>query len=469
MNPRVSFLFAGITYLIVVVIQIALDIHFDTDLFRLPSFLPWLGVAFVATVLWLTTLSIYHHLSGHKLALIFSVLHLLSAIVQYYVLYAVFSGGNYLNLYFPSYALVLGTGLLYDISLIFSVAGRLRWLRLAGVFMTVMNTILILTLIVCLYTGDAGTKATFELIHNRLSMFREVSVLFFLMNWWVNRDERHSPKIMHAAIPFITVFSGVCCLAVGGFVGTSMFSEKPLSGPREAAANSRDKAYAKRFEARTFISANGDTLLYRLMKPINCDSSRAYPLVLCLHGGAGWGTDNIKQVFGSLPAVMLSNYQVREKYPAFLVVPQISSGFSYGGVANLKVADEPVMALLTKLEAEFNIDKRRLYISGNSLGGYGTWYFIGKHPKVFAAAIPISGEGDPALAAQMADVPVWAFHGAKDINVSVEGSRRMVAALRKAGAAPKYDEYPDADHHIWNRVVNTPGLLDWLFAQRRSD
>lgn len=101
-----------------------------------------------------------------------------------------------------------------------------------------------------------------------------------------------------------------------------------------------------------------------------------------------------------------------------------------------------------------------------SRGGYGSWHFIENHPDLFAGAIPVCGEGNPKQAPKIKSVSVWAFHGAKDMNVPVSGSRQMIAAMKKAGGSPQYTEYPDAAHNIWEEVIKTPGLLDWLFAQK---
>jgi predicted peptidase len=107
-------------------------------------------------------------------------------------------------------------------------------------------------------------------------------------------------------------------------------------------------------------------------------------------------------------------------------------------------------------------------VTGISRGGYGTWQFICKHPDMFAAAIPVSGGGETKLASRIVGVPVWAFHGAKDKNVPVSVTRDMIAAIKKAGGSPKYTEYPDEEHNIWDKVSRTPDLLAWLFAQKRN-
>ena len=102
------------------------------------------------------------------------------------------------------------------------------------------------------------------------------------------------------------------------------------------------------------------------------------------------------------------------------------------------------------------------------MGGFGTWSVIERYPEMFAAAIPLCGAGDPTQAAKLTKIAIWAFHGAKDEAVSVEGSRSMINAIRKAGGNPRYTEYPDTNHDVWTKAFNEPELLPWVFAQKRS-
>ena len=114
------------------------------------------------------------------------------------------------------------------------------------------------------------------------------------------------------------------------------------------------------------------------------------------------------------------------------------------------------------------VEIRRVYLTGQSLGGVGTWGIIAAQPVRFAAAVPVCGMWSPDDARKMAGVPVWAFHGAKDATVPVDGSRKMIAALKSAGATPRYTEYPDVGHNSWIQAYATDELWDWLFAQKRT-
>jgi len=229
----------------------------------------------------------------------------------------------------------------------------------------------------------------------------------------------------------------------------------------------RAQSLAKLFEGRTFENKNGEQLLYRLLKPLDYDPKKKYPLVVSLHHGGVHGNDNIAQL-SSEPAPLLSNPINRVKYPAFLFVPQCPKGSQFGSFPNIPSVDTKIFEAISDLEKEFNIDTTRRYVAGISGGGFGSWHFICARPNMFAAAIPICGGGDPKLAKQIIDVPVWVFHGEKDTNVHVGFARDMIEAIKKEGGNPKYTEFAGAAHYIWDRVESTPGLIDWLFAQKRK-
>ena len=314
-------------------------------------------------------------------------------------------------------------------------------------------------------------KKTFEDVHNKTAWVAELVTVAIVIHFWNQIKNQPAPfefKSMQRFVQLSITSFAVIAVTSSFMVGYKLLHETPSKVPIERLADFKDKAIAQTFEARMYVNSKGDTLFYRLKRPLNYQPGTKYPIVVCLHGGAGWGTDNIKQVQGSLPAVMLSNYLIREQHPAFLFVPQISGAYSFGGVPNLEVIDTLVFDAMQSLEKEFNIDEKRRYVSGNSLGGYGTWHFIGTRPDLFAAGIPISGEGNPELANNMTQVAVWAFHGAKDVNVPVSGSRDAINAMKKVGGSPRYTEYPDNDHDIWMKVVGTPDLVEWLFAQKKE-
>jgi predicted peptidase len=229
------------------------------------------------------------------------------------------------------------------------------------------------------------------------------------------------------------------------------------------------------FEARTFKSDSGE-LKYRLLKPKDYDANKKYPLVIFFHGAGERGDDNTKQLVHGMNN--FASDETREKYPAFVVAPQCPNDQKWAdvdwGADKHTMTKEPSksmklsLELLEALQKEFSIDKDRLYVTGLSMGGYGTWDVIQRHPDMFAAAAPICGGGDTAGAKAMAKIPIWVFHGDKDTAVKVQRSRDMVAALKAAGSDVKYTEYPNVGHDSWTATYKDPQFYEWLFAQKKK-
>ncbi|MBI3940529.1 MAG: dienelactone hydrolase family protein [Acidobacteria bacterium] len=221
------------------------------------------------------------------------------------------------------------------------------------------------------------------------------------------------------------------------------------------------------FLARTYRTAAGQAMPYRLFVPRNYDRRREYPLAVWLHGSGGRGSDNRMQISedNQTGSHIWTKPENQARYPCFVLVPQ---GDSWHQPDSWEPSPELelVVKIIDSLEKEYNIDRGRVYLAGQSMGGIGTWAMIIAYPKMFAAAVPICGGGDPSRASVIVDVPIWAFHGDQDRSVSVEQSRNIVAAIRQAGGKPRYSEYKGADHDIWNRVFREPELMPWVFSQR---
>jgi predicted peptidase len=205
------------------------------------------------------------------------------------------------------------------------------------------------------------------------------------------------------------------------------------------------------------------TLLYRLMKPAGYkeDGKASYPLVVFLHGAGERGDDNKAQLKHGIADFAADGH--RKKYPCFLIVPQCPDDevWVYGFVKKLEKKKKPaieagdlVLALIDAVCKEYSIDKKRIYLTGLSMGGYGTWALLARRPELFAAAVPICGGGDVKTAGKIVKIPVWAFHGDKDTTVVAEESRQMIEAIKKAGGAPKYDEYKGVGHDSWTQTYH---------------
>ncbi len=213
-------------------------------------------------------------------------------------------------------------------------------------------------------------------------------------------------------------------------------------------------------EAKTF-----ETLPYRIHVPEGLESGQTVPLVLFLHGAGERGNDNAAQlVHGVMPMV---DYSLRTKQPLILLAPQCPKGSGWGGRrSQTKNPLSLALDLVEQTKKSLPVDADRVYITGLSMGGYGTWTAIAQKPDLFAAAIPICGGGAPDSAGELVSVPVWAFHGGSDGTVPPERSRVMIAAIQAAGGWPRYTEYPGVGHNSWARTYADDAALDWMMSQR---
>ena len=219
---------------------------------------------------------------------------------------------------------------------------------------------------------------------------------------------------------------------------------------------------------------------YRLLRPASVagdgrDGQR-YPLVLFLHGAGERGNDNVKQL-KFLPT-WLAEPTLRQRHPCFVLVPQCRMDERWVDVswADVKSPPQPatptvdLTAAMQALEETLlreSVDPARVYLTGLSMGGYGTWDLAARQPDRFAAILPICGGGDDAVAARIASLPIWCFHGDADTAVPVERSRSMIAAVKAAGGRPIYSELPGVGHDSWTPAYRDGFVLDWLFSQRR--
>jgi predicted peptidase len=186
-----------------------------------------------------------------------------------------------------------------------------------------------------------------------------------------------------------------------------------------------------------------------------------FPVILFLHGIAESGSDGIAQATEGIgPAITRS----KEPFSLIVVMPQ-SPKRSW-------MADSPdgqtAIAILDEVGKEYKLDPDRTYLSGLSMGGYGTWSLAAKYPERWAAIVPICGGGDPADAERIKDIPCWCFHGDKDEAGPVQRSREMIEALKKAGGKPQYTEYKDVGHNSWDPAYGAAKLYDWLLEQKRK-
>lgn len=198
------------------------------------------------------------------------------------------------------------------------------------------------------------------------------------------------------------------------------------------------------------------TMKYLLYLPEDYDQQPSWPLVLFLHG-AGERGDDLRLVTKHGPPKLIEGGR---HFPFIVVSPQCPKGRSW----------EPfeLTALLDEIGEKYKVDRDRIYVTGMSMGGFGTWAMAAHLPDRVAAIVPICGGGDPFRAKRIAHIPAWVFHGAKDPAVPLQMSQKMVEALKKNGSNVKLTVYPEAGHDAWTETYNNPQVYEWLLQQKRT-
>jgi predicted peptidase len=192
-----------------------------------------------------------------------------------------------------------------------------------------------------------------------------------------------------------------------------------------------------------------------------------WPVMLFLHGlgESGHGGDELERVKIHGPAKLVDS---RPDFPFIVVTPQCPppQGELKTVVPTAWKPDQ-LIQLLDHVLAHTHSDPTRVYVTGLSMGGYGTWRLVAAYPGRFAAAVPICGGGEPqAMAAALRRVPIWAFHGARDPVVPLKRSEEMVEAIRCAGGCVRFTVYPEVQHDSWTATYNNQDVYDWLLSHR---
>ncbi len=230
------------------------------------------------------------------------------------------------------------------------------------------------------------------------------------------------------------------------------------------------------------LTVDGVTRRYQVFVPSLAAGGASPPVILFLHGSGERGDDGVAQIEAGLGPYVRAH---RRSFPAIVVFPQVPKHQEWSGPSG-----DVALAALDAATREFNGDTARTYLTGMSMGGYGTWELALREPTRFAALVPVCGavkpisdarklyvtqvanEPDPytVIATRLRNVPVWIFHGAQDDVVPLADDRALIAAFKTAGARDaRYTELPDANHNAWDPTYSeTPALWTWLFAQKRT-
>lgn len=249
------------------------------------------------------------------------------------------------------------------------------------------------------------------------------------------------------------------------------------------------KPIADKFLKFTYTDpTTGKIMPYRLFVPDQYNPKKSYPLVLFLHGSGERGTDNEAQVMANQGATIWAKPEEQTKHPTFVLAPQspkdggwihIDSSSYDPAVRFAKHAEftdelQMVVNIIHELQAKYNLDNKRLYSTGLSIGGFGTWNLNEKYPYLFAAMVPVCGGGDLEQAYKIAKKPIWTFHAVNDPIVPVRYTQDMVKALQGHKGKPIYTEYPAGlyikpfEHFSWVLAFQNSEMRNWLFEQKKN-
>jgi predicted peptidase len=201
--------------------------------------------------------------------------------------------------------------------------------------------------------------------------------------------------------------------------------------------------------------------LFFLPKDYYNAKKTAWPLILFLHGMGERGDDLELVKIHGIPKIV----KTQKDFPFIAVSPQCPTEYVWRDKKMLQAVE----SLILNIIKNYRIDKTRVYVTGLSMGGYGTWALAARRPELFAAAVPICGGGDPATVNVLKNLPIWVFHGGLDKVVLPEESEKMVRALEKAGGKVRYTLYPEAYHDSWIETYDNPALYDWMLSKRKAE
>lgn len=229
----------------------------------------------------------------------------------------------------------------------------------------------------------------------------------------------------------------------------------PFSLPESGMAGDKksEKQQAKTFQTELVRKVQLNYLLY-LPPGYEKEKDKKWPLMLFLHG-AGESGSNLNNVKKHGPPKLAE----KKDFPFILVSPQAPK---FGWDV------EALNALLDEIVKDYRVDTKRVYLTGLSMGGYGSWALAGQYPERFAAVAPICGGGNRIWARNLAKIPIWVFHGAKDSVVPLKESQQMVDAVKARGGNVQFTVYPNANHDSWTETYDNPRLFEWFLEQKRK-
>ena len=247
-----------------------------------------------------------------------------------------------------------------------------------------------------------------------------------------------------------------CLLPLLGVTGCSSLTKHGVKQPVVQETQLRLGQHAAFFPGETYDRVNERYLVFL---PGDYFRKKKWPIILFLHGQKQCGHDLNEVRKHSLPKVV----ETRKDFPFIVISPQCLEDGFWSGDEEIQFLD----ALLAEVLACYRTDPERVYVTGLSMGGYGTWRLATEYPHRFAAIAPICGGGQPRKAGRIKDLPIWVFHREKDENVPLDASAKMVRALRRHGSDVRFTIYPGQGHDAWTPTYKDPKLYQWFLGHKR--
>jgi len=246
----------------------------------------------------------------------------------------------------------------------------------------------------------------------------------------------------------------LACVAVAFWVLCGVSGRSMAAKEKSGSGGQSEQLFQKEITKKVSLKY----LLY-LPKGYGEKKDQKWPLMLFLHG-AGERGDDINLVKKHGPPKLID---AGKEFPFIVVSPQCPTSSWWPEQV------DALVALLDDVQSKYAVDSSRVYLTGLSMGGFGTWTLACRYPDRFAALAPICGGGERYLVSRLKNVPVWVFHGAKDPVVPLQSSSEMVEALKKAGGNVQFTVYPDAQHDSWTETYNNPKLYEWFLSHRKNE
>ena len=293
-----------------------------------------------------------------------------------------------------------------------------------------------------------------------------------------------------------------CCFAIVALV-FALSVDRATLAQEEAMSESETMQWIQDnidevLQRGSFSASNGLEMPYRIYLPEKEHPDKRYPIFVYLHGRGQRGSDNAPDLYNRSPLFIgphsIVSPNMQKEYPCIVLVPQCSNktikeewakwvgstpetpwegldqvNGAYRQSAEPSDSGAAFLELLQYVMVTHNADEERVYLSGVSMGGFGTWDLSMRRPELFAAIVPMAGYSDQSKAATIAHIPCWIFHGGADKVNPTQGSRNMYRLLKDRGADARYTEYPDAGHdEAFSLAWNEEELLPWIFSQKRN-